>query len=133
MITTWYIFISLVFSEFEILDHKLGISRSFRNARQEDAHEYMVNLLESMHKCCLPAGVSSESPSAYEKSLVHKIFGGRLRSQVLFSCLLVEDILAFGMAINSAGLGTGNSRGKFQDIREIYLDLGLLFLPSVIV
>ncbi|KAH6828771.1 ubiquitin-specific protease 23 [Perilla frutescens var. hirtella] len=58
------------------------ISRSFRNARQEDAHEYMVNLLESMHKCCLPSGVSSESPGAYDKSLVHKIFGGRLRSQV---------------------------------------------------
>ncbi|XP_073150607.1 uncharacterized protein [Henckelia pumila] len=58
------------------------ISRSFRNARQEDAHEYMVNLLESMHKCCLPFGVPSESHTAYEKSLVHKIFGGRLRSQV---------------------------------------------------
>ncbi|PON92273.1 Ubiquitinyl hydrolase [Trema orientale] len=52
------------------------------NLRQEDAHEYMVNLLESMHKCCLPSGVPSESPSAYEKSLVHKIFGGSLRSQV---------------------------------------------------
>nr|XP_009391112.1 PREDICTED: ubiquitin carboxyl-terminal hydrolase 23-like [Musa acuminata subsp. malaccensis] len=58
------------------------ISRNFRNSRQEDAHEYMVNLLESMHKCCLPSGVPSESPSAYERSLVHKIFGGRLRSQV---------------------------------------------------
>ncbi|TYG67179.1 hypothetical protein ES288_D05G057700v1 [Gossypium darwinii] len=58
------------------------ISRNFRNSRQEDAHEYMVNLLESMHKCCLPSGVPSESPRAYEKSLVHKIFGGRLRSQV---------------------------------------------------
>ncbi|KAG6673443.1 hypothetical protein I3842_16G112600 [Carya illinoinensis] len=58
------------------------ISRNFRKARQEDAHEYMVNLLESMHKCCLPSGVPGESPSAYEKSLVHKIFGGRLRSQV---------------------------------------------------
>ncbi|KAM7263898.1 hypothetical protein ACFE04_001581 [Oxalis oulophora] len=59
------------------------ISRNFRSARQEDAHEYMVNLLESMHKCCLPSGVPSESQSAYEKSLVHKIFGGRLRSQVI--------------------------------------------------
>ncbi|KAG6466736.1 hypothetical protein ZIOFF_075438 [Zingiber officinale] len=58
------------------------VSRSFQNSRQEDAHEYMVNLLESMHKCCLPSGVPSESPSAYEKSLVHKIFGGRLQSQV---------------------------------------------------
>ncbi|OEL16203.1 Ubiquitin carboxyl-terminal hydrolase 23 [Dichanthelium oligosanthes] len=60
----------------------VGISRSFRNSRQEDAHELMVNLLESMHKCCLPSGVPSESQSAYDKSLVHKIFGGRLRSQV---------------------------------------------------
>jgi hypothetical protein len=50
----------------------------------------MVNLLESMHKCCLPSGVPSESPSAYEKSLVHKIFGGRLRSQVTYSLYLVE-------------------------------------------
>ncbi|KAL7134528.1 hypothetical protein ABFS83_11G032100 [Erythranthe nasuta] len=58
------------------------ISRNFRNARQEDAHEYMVNLLESMHKCCLPSGVPTESDNAYDKSLVHKIFGGRLRSQV---------------------------------------------------
>ncbi|KAL5842060.1 hypothetical protein ACOSQ3_012663 [Xanthoceras sorbifolium] len=58
------------------------ISRNFRISRQEDAHEYMVNLLESMHKCCLPSGVPSESPGAYDKSLVHKIFGGRLRSQV---------------------------------------------------
>ncbi|KAM1154996.1 hypothetical protein EV1_025712 [Malus domestica] len=58
------------------------ISRTFTKSRQEDAHEYMVNLLESMHKCCLPSGVPSESPSAYEKSLVHKIFGGRLQSQV---------------------------------------------------
>ncbi|TKW42026.1 hypothetical protein SEVIR_1G357000v4 [Setaria viridis] len=58
------------------------ISRSFRNTRQEDAHELMVSLLESMHKSCLPSGISSESPSAYERSLVHRIFGGRLRSQV---------------------------------------------------
>ncbi|XP_062221710.1 ubiquitin carboxyl-terminal hydrolase 23-like isoform X3 [Phragmites australis] len=58
------------------------ISHSFHNYRQEDAHELMVNLLELMHKCCLPSGIPSESPSAYEKSLVHRIFGGRLRSQV---------------------------------------------------
>uniref|UniRef100_A0A3B6QJK7 USP domain-containing protein n=1 Tax=Triticum aestivum TaxID=4565 RepID=A0A3B6QJK7_WHEAT len=58
------------------------ISRSFRYYRQEDAHELMVNLLESMHKCCLPSGIPSQSQSAYENSLVHRIFGGRLRSQV---------------------------------------------------
>lgn len=67
---------------FHLVRNLRCISRNFRNSRQEDAHEYMVNLLESMHKCCLPSGVQSESSSAYEKSLVHKIFGGQLRSQV---------------------------------------------------
>lgn len=44
----------------------------------------MVNLFESMHKCCLPSGVTSESPVAFDKGFIHKIFGGRLRSQVKF-------------------------------------------------
>ncbi|CAA6661668.1 unnamed protein product [Spirodela intermedia] len=67
---------------FHLVKNLKCILKNFRYARQEDAHEYMVNLLESMHKCCLPSGIASESPSAYEKSLVHKIFGGHLRSQV---------------------------------------------------
>ncbi|KAL9228156.1 hypothetical protein vseg_003766 [Gypsophila vaccaria] len=66
----------------DLVSHLRSVSRNFRNARQEDAHEYMIHLLESMHKCCLPSGVQAESPGAYEKSLVHRIFGGRLRSQV---------------------------------------------------
>lgn len=72
----------ILFNPCAIFNCKVGISRSFRISRQEDAHELMVRLLESMHKCCLPSGVPSGSPSAYEKSLVHRIFGGLLRSQV---------------------------------------------------
>lgn len=64
----------------------IGVSRNFRNCRQEDAHEYMINLLECMHKCSLPSGVQSESSDAYRTSLVHKIFGGSLRSQVNLLC-----------------------------------------------
>ncbi|KAL8145282.1 ubiquitin carboxyl-terminal hydrolase 23 isoform X2 [Apium graveolens] len=76
----------------EIVSNLRCISRNFRNSRQEDAHEYMVNLLESMHKCCLPSGVPSESQSAYDKSSVHKIFGGRLRSQVkCMQCFYTSD------------------------------------------
>ncbi|KAK1395874.1 Ubiquitin carboxyl-terminal hydrolase [Heracleum sosnowskyi] len=76
----------------EIVSNLRCISRNFRNSRQEDAHEYMVNLLESMHKCCLPSGVPSESQSAYDKSSVHKIFGGRLRSQVkCMQCCYTSD------------------------------------------
>lgn len=76
----------------EIVSNLRCISRNFRNSRQEDAHEYMVNLLESMHKCCLPSGVPSESQSAYDRSSVHKIFGGRLRSQVkCMQCSYTSD------------------------------------------
>ncbi|KAJ0266835.1 hypothetical protein HA466_0007630 [Hirschfeldia incana] len=59
-----------------------SVSQNFRKCRQEDAHEYMINLLECMHRCCLPSGVPSESSDAYSSSLVHKIFGGSLRSRV---------------------------------------------------
>ncbi|XP_072952800.1 ubiquitin carboxyl-terminal hydrolase 23-like isoform X1 [Typha angustifolia] len=71
-----------ILSPFHLVKNLRCISRNFAKFEQEDAHEYMVQLLESMHKCCLPSGVPIESPSAYEKSLVHKIFGGHLRSQV---------------------------------------------------
>ena len=95
-------------SVFVSLDHILGISRNFRNARQEDAHEYMVNLLESMHKCCIPSGVPSESPAAYETSLVHKIFGGSLRSQVNFSCFMVDSLTFFWGMKSSCGSSSVN-------------------------
>ncbi|CAI0394760.1 unnamed protein product [Linum tenue] len=66
----------------DLVSNMRCVSRTLKVSKQEDAHEYLVNLLESMHKCCLPSGVQSESPAAYEKSLVHKIFGGHLRSRV---------------------------------------------------
>ncbi|CAN1166715.1 Ubiquitin carboxyl-terminal hydrolase 23 [Linum perenne] len=66
----------------DLVSNMRSVSRTLKVSKQEDAHEYLVTLLESMHKCCLPSGVPSESPVAYEKSLVHKIFGGHLRSQV---------------------------------------------------
>lgn len=58
------------------------ISKSFRMWRQEDAHEYLRCLIEGLHNCCLPPGVKSNSSVSQERSLIHKIFGGRLRSQV---------------------------------------------------
>ncbi|WOK94359.1 ubiquitin carboxyl-terminal hydrolase 42-like [Canna indica] len=71
-----------IVAPYNLVNNLRCISGNFHSSRQEDAHEYMVNLLESMHRCCLPSGFPSESPNAYEKSLVHKIFGGFLRSQV---------------------------------------------------
>lgn len=87
-----------------ILNYKEGISRNLRYTRQEDAHELMVSLLESMHQCCLPSGIPSESPSAYEKSLVHRIFGGRLRSQVFVNCIITFVLV---ISKKAAAISTG--------------------------
>ena len=57
-------------------------ARSFRMGRQEDAHEYLVGLLDAMHEGVL-AGVHPRPPrETAETSFIYRIFAGRLRSQV---------------------------------------------------
>jgi hypothetical protein len=54
---------------------------SFRSGRQEDAHEYLVGLLDAMHEGVL-AGLHPRPPrETAETSFIYRIFGGRLRSQ----------------------------------------------------
>ncbi|BDA41002.1 probable ubiquitin carboxyl-terminal hydrolase 42 at N-terminal half [Coccomyxa sp. Obi] len=65
--------------------HALGlrrVCRSFRRGRQEDAHEYLVALLDAMHEAAL-AHLNPKPPKEVaETSLIHRIFAGQTRSQV---------------------------------------------------
>jgi hypothetical protein len=70
-----------------ILNCKAGISRNFRYYRQEDAHELMVSLLESMHKCCLPSGIASESPCLWEESSSQNIWRPLKKSGIV-NCII---------------------------------------------
>lgn len=55
---------------------------SFRLGRQEDAHEFLIALLDAMHEASI-AGVSPKpAPELAQTSFVYRIFGGRMRSQV---------------------------------------------------
>lgn len=60
----------------------------FKKGRHEDAHEYLMNLLDVMHESMVKAAQkgqlpgSSPSASAQPTSLIHRIFGGRIRNQV---------------------------------------------------
>ncbi|KAK9841788.1 hypothetical protein WJX81_002879, partial [Elliptochloris bilobata] len=67
------------------LQHARGLRQicsSFRTGRQEDAHEYLVGLLDAMHEGVL-AGVHPRPPrETAETSFIYRIFAGRLRSQV---------------------------------------------------
>jgi len=54
---------------------------SFRMGRQEDAHEYLIALLDAMHERSI-AGIPKPPPDVEFTSFIYRIFGGRIRSQV---------------------------------------------------
>ncbi|CAA20678.1 ubiquitin C-terminal hydrolase Ubp16 [Schizosaccharomyces pombe] len=60
------------------------ISSHFRPYRQEDAHEFMRYLVDAWQKSCLQNHKNLDHPSR-ETSVVHRIFGGYLRQQILCS------------------------------------------------
>jgi ubiquitin carboxyl-terminal hydrolase 36/42 len=49
--------------------------------RQEDAHEYLIALLDAMHERSI-AGIPKPPPDVEFTSFIYRIFGGRIRSQV---------------------------------------------------
>jgi ubiquitin C-terminal hydrolase len=61
-----------------------AIGRQFRPGRQEDAHEFLRQLVDGCVKSCLRrAGVKENAPNRLaETTAVNRIFGGYLRNQV---------------------------------------------------
>lgn len=59
-------------------------ARTLVKFRQEDAHEFLRFLLDAMQYCCLVRAPKSLKPfdPLRETTLIHKIFGGKLRSRV---------------------------------------------------
>nr|XP_044997172.1 ubiquitin carboxyl-terminal hydrolase 17-like protein 6 [Jaculus jaculus] len=58
---------------------------TFHRYKQEDAHEFLMFLLNAMQRCCLE-GKSDSDSSAEDATIIREIFGGYWRSQV--RCLL---------------------------------------------
>lgn len=59
----------------------------FRKGRQEDAHEYLMTLLDAMHESMVRSthGKRPAPDDLQPSSLIHRIFGGRIRNQVSIS------------------------------------------------
>lgn len=56
--------------------------RSFRLGRQEDAHEFLIALLDAMHEASIAGMQPKPPPELAHTSFIYRIFGGRMRSQV---------------------------------------------------
>ena len=59
----------------------LKILCRFRLGRQEDAHEYLIALLDAMHESSLRGLSPKPSAELALTSFIYRIFGGRIRSQ----------------------------------------------------
>ena len=55
---------------------------SFRQGRQEDAHEFLIALLDALHEASIAGMQPKPPPELAQTSFVYRIFGGRMRSQV---------------------------------------------------
>lgn len=67
------------------LSHKGHSPRSpcsFRLGRQEDAHEFLIALLDAMHEASIAHMQPKPPPEVAHTSFIYRIFGGRMRSQV---------------------------------------------------
>jgi hypothetical protein len=72
----------------------LCVLYSFRNGRQEDAHEYLIALLDAMHTMALGGpGVKVKPEEAAAKSLIYRIFAGKMRSTVRLLRVLIYALL----------------------------------------
>lgn len=61
------------------------LSLDFTPGQQEDAHEFLRCLLDNLHECTLDPKSKSKGSSFEEESIVKEIFGGQLKSYVIFS------------------------------------------------
>lgn len=58
------------------------VSKRFRVGRQEDAHEFLRLLLESMQSSCVRKARSNGKTLDFQQTIMHQVFGGMLRSRV---------------------------------------------------
>ena len=61
------------------------IAKQFKLGRQEDAHEFMLYMVESLQKSCMGKNIKKNT------GLIHDIFGGSIQSQVVCQVCKTES------------------------------------------
>ena len=65
-----------------IVEHYIMYGCRFRLGRQEDAHEYLIALLDAMHDRSISGMNPKPSRELEYTSFIYRIFGGKIRSQL---------------------------------------------------
>ncbi len=85
------------------------IGKQFRGGRQEDAHEFLIHLLDAMQASCLRAAAVSATSRLARTTLMHALFRGVLESAVTcsecnYSSLKFDDF--FDLSIEVRGINS---------------------------
>jgi ubiquitin carboxyl-terminal hydrolase 36/42 len=108
----------------EFIKNLSVVARTFHTGRQEDAHEWLRLLLESVQQACLASASPAIRQSALkETTFIQKIFGGRLLSRVTcLSCQHNSDtfdpILDLSLDIRGCD-NLGQAMSNFTQIDEL--------------
>jgi len=69
------------------------ISPDFWLGVQQDAHEFLLCLLDNLHNCCLEPNFKDQPSSMDKDSIVKHVYGGRSISQVPFFIILLNILI----------------------------------------
>lgn len=101
------------------------ISKSFRIGRQEDSHEFFRLLLDAMQRSCLRrAGIKQESHPSASTSMVHRVFGGKLKNSLKCAkCSFVsercDDFLDLSLEINNGIKSIAGALKHFTAVEKL--------------
>ena len=115
-----------------------ALGRHFRNGRQEDAHEFLVHLLEALQQHCLrsaglpimASALTTEQKRLVETTAPHRLFGGKLRSRLrCLDCGKCLDRLEpfLDLSLPLVGGGTGERKKKKKKAKKAKEHAGCAF------
>ena len=90
---------------------------AFHTHKQEDAHEYLMFILDAMQQACLPEDKPSDSQHAQDSTLIQHIFGGYWRSQI--QCLHCQSISSTLEPYLDISLDIGAAQSVSQALEQL--------------
>ncbi|KAL4688889.1 hypothetical protein H8957_016311, partial [Semnopithecus entellus] len=72
-----------------VIQPSQALAAGFHRGKQEDAHEFLMFIVDAMRKACLP-GHKQVDHDSKDTTLIHQIFGGYWRSQI--KCLHCQGV-----------------------------------------
>ncbi|XP_072618797.1 ubiquitin carboxyl-terminal hydrolase 17-like protein 6 [Vulpes vulpes] len=90
---------------------------AFHRGKQEDAHEYLMFILDAMQQACLPEDKPSDPERPQDSTLIQQLFGGYWKSQI--QCLHCQGISSTLEPYLDISLDIGAAQSVSQALEQL--------------